>query len=65
MMMCHPLCQNCAAAADDSGNALRNQRQILNEDAGMNCHVVHALFRLFFDHFQHDVCIEIFNPLDS
>ena len=64
VMMRHPLRQDRAAAADDAGDALRNHRQILNEHAGMDGHVIHALLRLLFDHFEHHVLVEIFNPLD-
>ncbi len=63
-MVRHPLRQNRPAAADDAGDALRNHGQILNEHAGMDGHVVHALLRLLFDHFQHHVLVEVFNPLD-
>ena len=53
VVMRHPLRQNRAAAADDAGDALRDQRQVLNQHAGMDGHVVHALLGLLFDHFQH------------
>ena len=53
VMMRHPLRQNRAAAAHDPGDALRNHRQVLNQHAGVDRHVVHALLGLLFDHFQH------------
>ena len=53
MVMSHPLGKNRAAAADDSGDALRNHGHILNEHARVNGHVIHALLRLLFDHLQH------------
>jgi hypothetical protein len=49
----HPLRQNRAAAAYDSGDALRDHGHILNEHAGVDGHVIHALLRLLFDHFEH------------
>ncbi len=57
----HPLGQNRAAAAHDAGNALRRQRHVLHQHAGVDRHVIHALLGLLFDHFQHHVDVEIFH----
>ena len=51
----HPLGQDRAAAADDSGDAPRGQRDVLHQHAGVNGHVVHALLGLLLDHFEHHV----------
>src|SRR4029077_755525 len=51
------------AAADDAGDALGNQRQVLNEHAGVDGHVVHTLGRLLFDYFEHDFRIQVFDTL--
>ena len=59
----HPLCQDRAAAAHDAGDAFRNHRQILDEHAGMDGHVVHALLGLLFDDFEHDVGVEVLHTL--
>ena len=62
--MGHPLGENRASPADNSGDALRHQRQILDQDACVDRHVVHALLRLLLDDFQHDVGVQVFNLLD-
>ena len=51
----HPLRQQRAAAADDSGDAVAHQRQKFAQHAGVNRHVVHALLGLLFDHFEHQL----------
>ena len=51
----HPLGQDRAAAADDAGDALRGQRDVLDQHAGVDGHVIHALLGLLLDHFEHDV----------
>ena len=61
----HPLGKNRAAAAYDACDALRNHRQILNEYAGVDGHVVHALLGLFLDDFEHDVAIQVFDALHA
>ena len=50
----HPLGEDGAAAADDAGDALGDQRQILDQHAGVDRHVVDALRGLLFDDFEHD-----------
>ena len=65
MVIAHPLAQDRAAAADDSGDALRDHGQILDQHAGVDGHVIHALLRLLFDYFQHHALVEIFYPLHS
>ncbi len=65
MVMRHPLRQDRASAAHDSRNALGDERQVLDKDAGVNRHVIDALLRLLLDHFQHDVGVQIFNALDA
>ena len=57
----HPFGQNRAAAADDAGDALRGQRDVLHQHAGMDGHVIHALLGLLFDHFEHHVDVQIFH----
>ena len=64
VMVRHPLRQNRPAATDNPGDALRNHRKVLNEHSGMDGHVINALLGLFFDYLEHDVFVEIFNPLD-
>ena len=54
-----PLGQDGAAAADDAGDALASQGNILAQHAGMDGHVIHALRRLLFDHLQHDLGSQI------
>ena len=49
----HPLGQDGAAAADDAGDALGGERDVLHQHAGVDGHVVHALLGLLLDHFQH------------
>ena len=61
----HPLRENCAAAADDAGDALRDQRQVLDQHAGVDGHVIDALRGLLFDDFEHHFRIEIFDALDA
>ena len=61
----HPLGEDRAAAADDSGDALGDHRQILNEHPGMDGHVVDALLGLLFDYFEHDGGVEVFDALDA
>ena len=61
MVLHHPLGENRAAAADDSGDAIRSQRHVLNEHACMDRHVIDALLRLLFDHFEHQIGGEILN----
>ncbi len=65
MMVRHPLRQDRAAPAHNAGNALGDHGQILNQDAGMDGHIIHALLRLLFDHFQHHFGRKVLNPLDS
>ena len=61
----HPSGHERAAAADDAGDAVADERQEFAHDAGVNGHVVHALLGLFLDHFQHDIGGEIFGALDA
>ena len=65
VMVRHPLRQNRAAAAHDAGDALGDQRQVLDQHAGMDGHVIDALLGLLFDHFEHDVGIEVFDALHA
>src|SRR5271157_3586930 len=64
VVVSHPLREDGAATADDAGDAFRNQRQILNEHAGVNGHVVHALRRLLFDDFEHYFRVQVLDALD-
>ena len=61
----HPLRQDRAAAADDAGDALGDQRQVLDQHAGVDGHVVHALLGLLLDDFEHDVGVEVFDALHA
>ena len=63
MVVGHPLSEDGAAAADDAGDALGNQRKILDQDAGMDRHVIDALRGLLFDDFQHHFGIQVFDAL--
>ncbi len=65
MVVGHPLGENRAAPADDAGDALRNQRQILHQHSGMDGHVVHALLGLLFDHLEHQIDVQVFNALHA
>ena len=47
MMRETPLGHDRAAAADDAGHALRRQRNVSQQHAGMDGEVIHALLRLF------------------
>ena len=49
----HPLRQDRAATADDAGDAFCHQGQILDQHAGVDGHVIHALRGLLFNDFQH------------
>ena len=61
----HPLGEDGAAAADDAGDALGDQRQILDQHAGVDGHVVDALGGLLFDDFEHDFGIQVFDAFDA
>ena len=61
MVVRHPLSEDRAAATHDSGDTLYDQRQILNQDSGMNGHVVDPLRGLLFHHLEIDLRGEIFN----
>ena len=61
----HPLREKRAAAADDSGDAIADQREKFAEHAGVDGHVVDALLGLLFDHFEHDVDVQIFGAADA
>ena len=65
VVMRHPLRQDRAAAADDAGDALGDHRQVLDQHAGVDGHVIHALLRLLLDHFEHDVGVQVFDALHA
>ena len=65
MVRGHPLREDGAAAADDAGDALGDQRHILDEHAGVDGEVVDALLRLLFDDFEVDIDVEVFDALDA
>ena len=46
----HPLGDQRAAPRDDAGDAVRGQRDVVAEDAGVQGHVVDPLLRLVLDH---------------
>ena len=49
----HPRAHQRAAAADDAGDALGRQRQVFQQDAGVDRHVIDALLGLVLDHVEH------------
>ena len=57
--------QDRAAAADDAGDALGGQRQVLHQHAGVDGHVVDALLGLLLDHVEHHVCVQVFDALHA
>ena len=61
----HPLRQDRAAAADDAGNALGDERQILDEHAGVDSHVIDALLGLLLDDLEHEIGSQVFDALDA
>src|SRR5438270_5123352 len=64
----HPLRQDGSSAADDTGNALGDQRQILDQHTSVNGHVIHALRGLLLNDFQHHFGVQVFDsfyPRDS
>ncbi len=46
----HPHGVERATAAHYAGNSSVHQRQVLDQDSGVQCHVVDALLRLVLDH---------------
>src|SRR6266496_384129 len=65
VMMRHPLRQYCATAAHDSSDAFGDQRQILDQNAGVDSHVIHTLFSLLFNDFQQDLGVEVLYSLHA
>src|SRR5579863_1450607 len=61
----HPLREQRAAAADDSGDAIAYQRKRSAQHAGMDSHVIDALLGLFFDHLEHHVDVQILGAADA
>src|SRR5208282_5518892 len=61
----HPLGEDGAAAADDAGDALGDHRHVLDQDAGVNGHVVDALRGLLFDDFEHHFGVQIFDAFHA
>ena len=59
----HPLRQDCATSAHNACDALGNHRQVLDQHAGVDGHVIDALLGLLFDHFEHDVGRQVFDAL--
>ena len=62
MVLHHPFSQDRAATAHNPGDTITGQRNILDEHACMNRHVVDPLLSLFFDYLKHDAEVQIFNP---
>ena len=52
-VMLHPMGHQGAAAADNAGDAFADERHVLAQYAGVDGHIVHALFGLLFDDFEH------------
>ncbi len=65
VVVSHPLREDGSAPAHNPGNALRNQRQILDQHAGVNRHVVDALRRLLFNYFEHYFSVQVFHALHA
>ncbi len=61
----HPFGKNRAAAAHDPGDTLAGQRHVLHQHAGVNGHVIDTLLGLFFDHFEHDLNVQIFHAANA
>src|SRR5215831_10042300 len=59
MVLDHPLGKNRAAAAHNAGDAAGGQRNVLDQDAGVNGHIIDALLGLLFDDLQHDLPAQI------
>src|SRR5215471_3905673 len=53
MILDHPFRENGAAAAYDSSYAACCQRNVLDQNARVNSHVVYALLCLLLDYFEH------------
>ena len=63
MVVRHPLRQDRASAAHDTGNALGHHRHVLDQHARMNREVVHTLLGLLLDHLKINVNVEVLEPL--
>ena len=61
MILDHPLGQDRAPAAHDSGDAFRRQRHVLHQHARVDRHVIDALLGLLLNHFQHHIDVEVFH----
>src|SRR5579885_2132294 len=61
----HPLGEDGAATADDSGDALCDHGDVLNQDAGVDGKVVYALLGLLFDDLKIDINIQVFELFDA
>ena len=57
----HPSRQNTAAARNDSGNAVADEGQVLNQDASVDGLVVNALLSMFFDDVQKVIGSQVFD----
>src|SRR3984957_11594341 len=64
-VMLHPMGHQRAAAADDTGDALADERNVFAQDARVDGHVVDALLGLLFDDFEHEVEGEIFGAANA
>ncbi len=60
MVLDHPLGEDGTAAADDAGDAAGGQRNVLDQDAGMDSHVIDALLGLLLDDFEHERSSKVF-----
>ena len=60
----HPLRHQRPAAADDAGHAVARQRDVLEQHAGVDGHVVDALLRLMLDHVEHLLRRQVGRVLD-
>src|SRR5215510_3436903 len=63
--MLHPVGHQRAAAADDAGDALAHEGHMLAHDSGVDGHVVHTLFGLLFDDFEHELEGQVFGATDA
>ena len=57
--------QDRAAAADDAGDAIADEREGFAQDAGVDGHVIDALLGLLFDHFEHEFDGQIFGAANA
>jgi hypothetical protein len=65
VMMRHPLREDRSAARDDSGDTLGHQRNVFDQHARVDRHIIDALLRLLLDHLEHQLGREVFQTTHS